>query len=104
MEIVFKNNRGESVTQNAERFDIHGTIMTAHAERVADCILHRLYVEDGQGGYHITIWNTATGYNPDKLKVGNSVRFRGLLHKQYYCGGDGTGKCYLDYKANEMMA
>lgn len=104
MEIVYKNNRGEAATKTVERFDIRGTIMNTSVTKVGTSVVHRLYVEDGKGNYVITIWDSATGYDASKLKAGYSVKFRGLLHKQYYYGEDGVTRYFPDYKAQEMQA
>lgn len=105
MNIVYTNKYGASyVSNNVEKFDIRGTIMTAAIKKVGDMINHRLYVEDGKGGYVISIWSNANGYNVNVLRVGRAVRFRGTMHKQYYMGSDGTAKYFKDYKAYEMFA
>lgn len=104
MNIVYTNKYGESyVSNNAEKFDIRGTIMSASIKKIDNMINHRLYVEDGKGGYAISIWSNANGYNAEALRVGNSVRFRGTMHKQYYMGSDGNAKYFKDYKAYEMF-
>lgn len=105
MNIVYANKHGESyISNNVEKFDIRGTIMTAAIKKVGDMINHRLYVEDGKGGYAITIWSSANGYDANALRVGRVVRFRGTMHKQHYMGSDGTAKYFKDYKAYEMFA
>lgn len=105
MNIVYTNKHGESyISNNVEKFDIRGTIMTAAIKKVGDMINHRLYVEDGKGGYAITIWSSANGYDANALRVGRVVRFRGTMHKQHYMGSDGTAKYFKDYKAYEMFA
>lgn len=104
MNIVYTNKHGESyISNNVEKFDIRGTIMTAAIKKVGDMINHRLYVEDGKGGYAITIWSSANGYDANALRVGRVVRFRGTMHKQHYMGSDGTAKYFKDYKAYEMF-
>jgi hypothetical protein len=102
--IVYTSKYGDKIVEDVERFDIRGTIMGASVHKVGDCTLHRLFVEDGKGKYHISVWDSARGYDRDALKQGRSVRFRGLIHRQGYMGEDGTPKSFKDYKAQEMMA
>ena len=102
--MVYTNKNGESlVMRNVEKFDIRGTIMSASINKVGDLVIHRLYVEDGEGGHSVSIWSNAKGYNREILRTGHSVRFRGVMHKQGYVASDGTEKFFNDYKASEMI-
>lgn len=100
--VAYTNKYGDKVYENVERFNIRGTIMSSTTHKVADNFVHRLYVEDSTGGYPITIWDTAKGYDRSLVKQGHSARFKGVVHRQPYMGADGTGKVLLTYSAAEI--
>ena len=102
--MIYTNKDGAQVYENVDRFNIRGTIMTAGISRVCDSYVHRLYVEDSRGGYPITVWDSAKGYDRALLKQGHSARFKGIIHYRTYMGSDGTEKVYKDYNATEMSA
>ena len=88
--------------ENVERFDIRGTIMSVATNKVVNTFLHRLYIKGSCGSHFITIWSTAKGYDRKLLKRGNSVRFKGIVHRHHYFGADGTDKVLLNYYASEI--
>ena len=104
MDIVYTNKfEDKFVEQSAERFCISGTIMNASVKNVGGYICHRLWIEDSKGGYSVTIWDDAKGYDKDLLKSGQSIKVCGIMHKQYYMGNDGTPKCFKDYRGLEIL-
>lgn len=101
--LAYTNKFGDTIYENVERFDIRGTIMSRTIHKVGDMILYRLWVEDSNGGKHVTIWSSAKGFDSTKLGIGeHSVRFKGFIRTNYYCGADGKEKEYKEYKAQEM--
>ena len=102
--MVYRNKWGDEIYENVERFDLRGTIMSVNRQEVGEVSIHRMYVEDSKGGHSVTVWDNAKGYNPSVLRVGNSVRFRGIIRKNRYMDSNGAEKVYEEYKALEMMS
>jgi len=101
--LVYTNKFGDTICENVDRFEIRGTIMSRTIHKVGNMVLYRLWVEDSDGGKHVTIWDSAKGFDSKKLGVGeHSVRFKGFIRTQHYCGADGIEKKYKEYKAQEM--
>ena len=101
-EIAYTNAYGDVIHKYAERFSIRGTIMSARIQKVGDCILHRLYVEDSTGGYSIQVWDNAVGYDREKLRQGLSVRIKGLAEYQVIDGADGKPLRIMTLNGNEI--
>jgi len=103
MKMAYTNKYGDKVYENVEPFEFRGTIMSASIEKVGACTLHRLYVEDAEGGKHVTVWDNAKGYDREKLKVGYSVRFSGIIRKNNYYDSEGKVRTYKEYKAQSIL-
>ena len=101
-QITYTSTYGDVIRRNVERFSIRGTIMGARIQKVGDCILHRLYVEDSTGGYSIQVWDNAVGYDREKLRQGLSVRIKGLAEYQVINGADGKPLRIMTLKGNEI--
>ena len=100
--IAYTNKDGQSIYENVEKFSIKGTIMSASRNKVGNCTVHNLYVEDSKGGYHVVVWNNAKGYDADKLRTGYAISVKGVVHFCGYMGADGTPKTYKKYSAHEI--
>lgn len=101
--IAYKNKFGDTIYKNVDRFHISGTIMSAHCDRIGDNdILHRLYVEDSLGGYYVTVWNNAKGYDRGKLKIGENIEIKGIIHTNHYDSENGV-KELKEYKVQEIL-
>lgn len=103
MERIAYTNGTEKVYKTIERFDIRGTIMEMAVKVVGTYTLHDMRVEDGKGSYRVSIWDNAKGYNPEKLKVGLSVRLKGVVRtSQIYSPEKSDAIEIKTYSALEM--
>ena len=102
MEIIYKNQFGDTIRKQVETFAFRGTIMNERVQEIGDCVMHRLWVEDSEGGKVVVVWNSAKGYDREKLRVGKSAYFKGIIHANGYIDSEGNEKVYKEYSAQEI--
>ena len=100
---TYTNKYGDTIRREVENFDFRCTIMNARIQKVGDFVVHRLWVEDKDGGKAVTIWNNARGYNPELIKAGHSIHIKGYVNAQSYLNEHGQPVIYKEYKAQEML-
>lgn len=101
--IAYKNAYGDTISKSAKRFFVRGTIMTARRQMVGNHVCHELYVEDSEGGYHVTVWDSAIGYDKQKLRQGMSVAIKGVATHTIISGADGRPLRVTRYHACEIQ-
>ena len=101
-QIVYKNFHGEQIVKNLDTFDIRCTITNIKQIFVDRFVCCRMCVNVDNEKKNATIWENAKGFNLDKLKVGATLRFKGFIQRNGYCGADGLPKTFCEYKIKEM--
>lgn len=100
--ITFVNKFGDTICKEVETFNLIGTIMSRSIKKVGDNVEYRLWIEDGKGRYHITVWDYAKGFSSDKLKDGHRCGFKGIIQSDVICSFDGYTEL-KNYKAQEIF-
>ena len=100
--IAYMNKSGQSIMENVEPFEFRATIMNEKVQQLRDQVVHRLWVEDGEGGKVVVVWNNAKGYDRDLLRAGHSAYFEGFIRKHGYMDSEGREKFFKEYKAQKI--
>lgn len=101
--IAYKNQFGDVIMENVDKFDIRGTIMSRKVVKVNGCIGFDIIIEDAKGRYKMIVWDYHKGFDSDKIKQGYGIRVRGVIHKQGYTDKEGKYAYYNQYKVQEVV-
>lgn len=98
----YKNQFGEVIMENLDRFEIRGKIVSERVEEINDSIGVDVTIENSDGKHRMIIWDSVKGFNLNKIKQGNPIRVFGLIRKQGYTAADGSYKYYDKYSVQEI--